>query len=149
MRLYNYLADGVVVIHVGYIGFVIFGLVAILLGVLFHWKWVRNFWFRAIHFLMILVVVLQALWGVICPLTTLENYWRAKGGGEVYCGSFVGHWAHELIFFDASPWVFTVCYCVFGFVVLLTLIAFPPKWPRSKVRAEEGTSAASPERPSE
>ena len=46
MIVYNYLADAVVVIHAAYIGFVILGLLAILLGVLFHWNWVRNFWFR-------------------------------------------------------------------------------------------------------
>ena len=132
MIVYNYLADAVVVIHAAYIGFVILGLLAILLGVLFHWNWVRNFWFRAIHFLMILVVVVQAVLGILCPLTTLEKYWRNKGGGEVYTGSFVGHWVHELIFFEAPHWVFTICYCVFGAIVLATLLLVPPRWPSRK-----------------
>jgi len=148
MTLYNYLADAVVVIHAAYIGFVILGLLAILLGALLHWKWVRNFWFRAIHFLMILIVVVQAVAGIMCPLTTLvvqavagimcplttlEKHWRDKGGSEVYTGSFVGHWAHELIFFEASPWVFTICYCAFGALVLTTLVLFPPRRPRESV----------------
>ncbi|MFH1919366.1 MAG: DUF2784 domain-containing protein [Planctomycetota bacterium] len=143
MTIYNYLADTVVVIHAAYIGFVIFGLLAILVGVLFRWKWVQNVWFRGIHFLAILTVVAQALLGVICPLTTLEKHWRAKGGGEVYSGHFVGHWAHELIFFEAPPWVFTVCYCLIGMVVLVTIIAFPPRRPGRSVQANQGPSEAS------
>jgi hypothetical protein len=143
MKVFDYLADAVVVFHATYIGFVIFGLLAILVGALLRWKWVRNFWFRTIHFLMILVVVVQALLGVICPLTTLENYWRGKGGGDVYTGSFIGHWVHELIFYQASPWVFTVCYCVFGAIVLATLVLVPPCRPRRGVgtRARSGDSA--------
>lgn len=149
MTPYNYLADAVVVIHATYIGFVILGLLVILLGALLHWKWVRNFWFRAIHFLMILIVVVQAVAGIICPLTTLEKHWRDKGGSEVYTGSFVGHWAHELIFFQAPPWVFTICYCAFGALVLATLVLFPPRWPWLKGRpARESVSdAGSEQRP--
>jgi hypothetical protein len=129
---YNYLADAVVVIHAAYVGFVIVGLLAILLGELRRWKWVRNFWFRTIHFLMILIVVVQALFGVMCPLTTLEQSLRDKGGSEVYAGSFVGHWVNELLFYEAPAWVFTVCYTIFGAIVLATLIAFPPRWPWRK-----------------
>jgi len=142
MTHYNYLADAVVVIHASYLGFVVLGFLAILLGVLLRWKWVHNLWFRSVHLLMILVVVFQALAGIVCPLTTLEKYWRTKGGGEVYAGHFVGHWVHELIFFDAPPWVFTVCYCLFGAVVVATAVLFPPRWQRRNVRAKGGGSEA-------
>ncbi len=144
MKIYNYLADAVVVIHAAYIAFVILGLLAILSGRIFGWRWVRNFWFRAVHFLMILVVVVQALLGILCPLTTLEKYWRDKGGEGVYSGSFIGYWAHELIFFEAPRWVFTTCYCVFGAIVLATLCLVPPHWPRQK-SDPDGDSAGAPE----
>ena len=137
MSLYNYLADAVVVFHATYIGFVILGLLAILVGALLHWKWVRNFWFRAVHFLMILIVVVQAVAGIICPLTTLEKHWRDKGGGEVYTGSFVGHWVHELIFYNGPPWVFTLCYILFGIGVLATLLLAPPERPRRRGRQRQ------------
>ena len=42
-------------------GLVIGGLLVVLVGALFRWHWVRNFWFRAIHFLMITVVVVESL----------------------------------------------------------------------------------------
>ena len=129
MTSYRFLADLVVVLHTAYIAFVLVGMLVILLGVVLRWRWVRNFWFRAIHFVMILVVVAQALFGVICPLTTLENHLREGAGEAVYCGSFIGHWAHELIFYNGPPWVFTLCYCLFGAGVLATLVLAPPERP--------------------
>lgn len=132
MTHYKYLADGVVVIHAAYVGFVIFGLLAIVLGAFLRWKWVRNFWFRIIHFLMIAIVVVQALNSIVCPLTTLENFLLAKSGQPVDTRSFVGRWVNDLLFYDAPPVVFTVCYCIFGALVLATLILVPPKWPRMK-----------------
>jgi len=144
MTRYNYLADAVVILHAAYIGFVIFGLLAILVGVVFRWKWVRNFWFRAIHFLTILIVVVQALAGVMCPLTTLENHLREKGGSEVYTGSFVGHCLDELIFVEAPSWVLTICYCAFGALVLATLVLFPPRWPWSKGRFDRESNGDAP-----
>ena len=74
MAHYKFLADFAVVIHAAYVAFVVFGLLASLLGALFHWKWVRNFWFRTIHFLAIAIVVVEALNSIVCPLTTLEQF---------------------------------------------------------------------------
>ena len=137
MRLYNYLADSVVVVHGVYIGIVVFGLLAILVGAMLRWKWVRNFWFRVIHLLMIGLVVFQALVGITCPLTTLERHLRHMGGQEVYSGSFIGHWVHELIFYEGEPWVFTLCYCIFGSVVLATLVLAPPRRRKKSASAKQ------------
>jgi hypothetical protein len=43
---------------------------------------------------------------------------RLKAGGEVYSGSFIAHWLHRLLYFDAPPWVFGLCYTLFGALVL-------------------------------
>ncbi len=129
MLIYRLLADAVVVAHAGFVAFVVFGLVAILLGAVLNWGWTGNFRFRVAHLAAIGIVVAQALCGVICPLTILEN-WLRRGAGEVaYPGSFIAYWAHRLLFYDAPPWVFTVGYCLFGAVVLATLIFWPPRWP--------------------
>jgi hypothetical protein len=32
-----------------------------------------------------------------------------------------------LLFFDAEPWVFTVCYTLFGLAVLATFVLAPPR----------------------
>jgi hypothetical protein len=140
MSIYKLLADAVVVIHGAYIAFVILALLLILVGRLLGWKWVRNFWFRTIHLLMIAIVVAQALWGILCPLTTLEKHLLVKAGLEPYPRSFIGECVHNLIFYEAEPWVFTVCYCAFGAVVLATFVLVPPRWPPRKRGAKTEAS---------
>lgn len=126
--IYRLLADLTVVIHFAYVMFVILGLLAIVLGGILKWKWVRNRWFRGIHLAMILVVVLEAWAGITCPLTTWEHQLRAKAGQETYEGDFIATWVHDAMFFDAEPWVFTLCYSLFGGLVLATLFLIPPHW---------------------
>ncbi len=55
------LADLIVVTHAAYVCFVVFGLAAVLVGVVLRWKWVRNPWFRGIHLAAIGIVVAEAL----------------------------------------------------------------------------------------
>ena len=129
MTPHGFLADLVVVVHAVWVGVVVFGLVAILAGAALGWRWVRSFWFRIVHLGMIAFVVFEALFGLPCPLTVLEDGLRQAAGETVQPGSFVGRWVHNLIFYDAAPWVFTVVYCVFGAVVLGTMVLFPPRMP--------------------
>jgi uncharacterized protein DUF2784 len=124
------LADLIVVFHAAYVSFVVLGLVAILIGAVLRWKWVRNFWFRATHLTAIGVVVLEALFGITCPLTDWEQRLRLSAGEAGYSGDFIGHWAHQLIFYDAEPWVFTMIYIGFGVAVVGALILAPPRLPR-------------------
>ncbi|MCG7200196.1 DUF2784 domain-containing protein [Marinobacter pelagius] len=79
-ELYLLLADSLLVLHVLLVAFVIFGLVAVFLGRLLHWRWVRNFWFRVTHLVVIGIVVLQAWLGVLCPLTVWEMELRERAG---------------------------------------------------------------------
>ena len=129
------LADLVVVFHATYVGFVVLGLVAILVGIAFRWKWVRNPWFRWIHISMIGIVVAEALAGIPCPLTVWERRLREGAGQVAYAGDFIGYWTHRLLFYRAEPWVFTVVYAAFGLAVLAAFIvrcplagARPGKW---------------------
>lgn len=117
-NLYHFLADGVLVTHIAFVGFVVIGLLLILVGGLRRWSWVRNRWFRRAHLAAIGLVVAQAWCGVICPLTTLEMFLREKAGDATYQGTFIAHWLHRLLFFNAPPWVFTACYSVFALAVI-------------------------------
>jgi hypothetical protein len=132
MNLYRLLADAIVVLHFAYVVFVVLGLVVILVGIALRWRFVRNFWFRIVHFLMIAVVVAEAIGGVVCPLTTWEARLRIAAGESVDSGTFIGRWVHRLMFFEAPVWVFTICYCGFGLLVVLTLLLAPPRWPWQK-----------------
>ena len=122
------LADLVLVVHVSFIAFVILGLVLTWIGWLRRWSWVRNPWFRLAHLAAIGVVAAQALFWIICPLTIWEDDLRLLAGGEGrYAGSFIQHWLHQLIFFEAEGYVFTIAYVTFFVAVLLSYWVIPPR----------------------
>jgi hypothetical protein len=122
-------ADAIVVFHAAFVGFVVLGMAAIVVGLVLGWGWVRNFWFRAAHLGMIGFVVLESFIGMVCPLTRWENQLRRLGGQEGYPGDFIGYWAHRLLFYRAEPWVFTVIYTAFGATVFLAFLLGPPRLP--------------------
>ena len=120
------LADALLLIHVLFVGFVVLGLLAIYAGCFLHWHWVRNRWFRILHLMAIAIVVLQAWLGMICPLTIWEMALREKAGAAVYAGSFIQHWLHKLLYWQAPDWVFIVVYTVFGALVLASWFIVRP-----------------------
>ena len=81
-------ADLVVLLHLGFILFVIFG------GLLVLWRR----WIAWLH-------VPAAAWGAwvsgagwICPLTPLENWLRSHAGQARYTGDFTSHYIMPLIY---------------------------------------------------
>jgi len=124
---YRTMADLMLVAHVSFAAFLIVGLVLILCGGFCGWRWIRNPWFRAFHLAGITVVVVQAWFGVICPLTTWEMHLREKAGEPTYGGTFVAHWLQKLLYYEAPPWVFVVCYTTFGLAVLGSWLKFRPR----------------------
>ena len=129
---YQLLADAVLALHVGVVAFVAGGLIVIIAGNLRAWPWVNALWFRLAHLAAIAVVVAEAWFGVVCPLTTLEMRLRAKAHATTYTGSFVEYWLQRVLYYEAPGWVFTVGYTLFGMAVVATWICFPPR-PSSRV----------------
>jgi len=117
--LYGFLADTILVIHFAFVVFVVLGFMLILVGLLARWSWVHNRKFRFAHLGAIGLVVLQAWFGQLCPLTVWENELRRRAGQSGYAESFVEHWLHEVLFYQAEPWVFTTVYTCFGVLVVL------------------------------
>jgi hypothetical protein len=126
--VYRLLADVVLFVHFAYVGVVVLGLLAVLAGYLLNWDWVRNRWFRGLHLTMILIVVLEAWCGIRCPLTDWENALRERAGQAGHEQAFVAELVHELMFYEADPWVFTVAYTLFAAAVVGTLFLVPPRW---------------------
>ena len=126
------LADLIAAIHLVYVVIVVFGLFLILLGGVLKWRFIRSFWFRAIHLAMILLVVFEALFGITCPLTDWEYELRVSAEQDVTNESFIARLIHKLIFFDFPSIVFTAAYCLFGMLILLTWWRVPPHLPWSK-----------------
>ncbi len=117
--LNSLLADTILVVHLAFVVFVVFGFMLILLGLLAGWSWVHNRKFRIAHLAAIGFVVLQAWFGQLCPLTVWENELRRRAGQSGYTETFVEHWLHEVLFYQAEPWIFTTIYTFFGVLVVL------------------------------
>ena len=125
---YQLLADAVLALHVAVVLFVVGGLLLVVGGNLRGWGWVNRWWFRLAHLAAIGVVVAQAWLGIVCPLTTLEMWLRARAGAATYGGSFIEHWLQRLLYFQAPAWVFVLAYTLFALAVLAAWWRFPPRW---------------------
>ena len=124
---YQNLADLVLLLHASFVVFIVAALLLTTVGGYRQWLWVRNWWFRIVHLVGIGVVVVQSWAGILCPLTTLEMWLRGQAGGTQYTGSFIQYWLGRFLYYDAPAWVFAVIYTVFGLLVIMTWVRFPPQ----------------------
>lgn len=115
-------ADIVLMIHFFYVLFVVGSLPIIWLGAWFKLAFVRNRWFRYLHLATILLVVVESLFGVVCPLTVWENTLRQIETDS----SFIQRWLHQIMFYNVSEGVLTAVYVVFAGLVAMTFKWVPP-----------------------
>jgi hypothetical protein len=86
--IYRFLADFVVLCHLTFILFAIFGGFLVL-------RWRKVVWF---HIPAALWAALIEFTGWFCPLTPLENLLRMKGGGAAYSDGFIEHYLLPVIY---------------------------------------------------
>jgi len=120
------LADTVLAFHLGIILFNLFGFVAIPLGAWRGWRFVRGFWWRLLHVLIIVVVALQAATGQTCFLTLWQS---ALAGGTSRPEPLIVRAVNAVIFWPLPPWVFIVIYVALFLYVFALLWLVPPMWP--------------------
>ena len=126
LNLYALLADMVVVFHFLYVLFAVGGEAIILVGALSRRTFVRNVPFRVSHLVSVVIVMFEAVIGMICPITELEYSLRRLAGQRVEEDiTFVGRLIRLLVYYDFPHWVFMVLYAGFGIVVTLTYILLP------------------------
>jgi len=126
---YGFLADAVGLIHFAYVIFVVVGQLLILIGIVLGWRWIRNLRFRIIHLVMILIVALESMGQLMCPLTTWENNLRLRAGQTIMGDSFVAALLNKIMFFSDignDHWVFQSAYVSFAAIVVVTFILAPP-----------------------
>jgi hypothetical protein len=127
-RSHALLADAIVLLHLAYVLFTVGGEAAVVVGGLLRWRWVRNLWFRVAHLLSVVVVAIEAVVGVLCPLTRWEyNLRRLAGQSLEEEIPFIARLVRRLIFFDFPQWVFTAVYILFASVVVASLLLVPPR----------------------
>jgi hypothetical protein len=86
--IYRLLADLVVVVHIGFVVFVVLGGLLVI-------RWRLLVW---LHLPAVVWAVVLELAGWICPLTPLENRLRRAAGGGGYEGGFIEHYAVPVLY---------------------------------------------------
>jgi hypothetical protein len=86
--LYHWLADLVLVLHLGFVLFVVLGGLLVL-------RWPRLVW---AHGPAAIWGILAEYAGFICPLTPLEIALRRQGGGAGYSGDFIQHYLTAVLY---------------------------------------------------
>jgi hypothetical protein len=86
--LWRILADGVVVLHLGFLLFVVLGGLMSL-----RWPWVA--W---VHLPAVVWGAYIEFSGAVCPLTPLENRLRRAGGEAGYAGGFIDQYLVPILY---------------------------------------------------
>ena len=87
---YGLLADAVLVLHLAFILFVLFGALLVL-----KWRWIA--W---LHLPAVFWGAYVEFSGSYCPLTPLENDFRQRAGEAGYSGGFIDHYVTGWIYPD-------------------------------------------------
>src|SRR4030095_11021904 len=120
------MADFILVIHFLYLLGVVIPVPLILLGRRRGWRFMRKFWFRRIHLVMVLAGAVPVPLGRLCALTVLERRFRELSGETGPGESFISYWIGRLLYYDFPPWIFSVLYILFGFLVVFLYVRIPP-----------------------
>jgi len=111
--MYRALTELTVLLHLGFILFVLAG------GFLARrWRWLTIAHLGAVAW----AIYAELASGVVCPLTTLENYFAQRAGLATYREDFVTRYLVPVIYQDGlSP---RLQYLLVAIVVLLNLFAY-------------------------
>ena len=118
------LAKAVLATHVAIILFNVFGLIAVPLGAVRGWQFVRIRWWRLLHLVLLATVALQAVAGRACILTLWQS---ALVGGAANPTPLIMGWLNRMIYWPLPIWVFAAFYIlVFGYALALLRLV-PPR----------------------
>lgn len=122
-----FLSDAVLLLHLGVVLFNVFGLVAVPLGAWRGWRFVRVFWWRALHLASLVVVAAQALLGRACFLTLWQADLLAEAGRPSSPQPLIRSWVEALLFWNLPGWVFVVLYAAVCVYTLALWRLVPPR----------------------
>ena len=127
--LFRLLTDTVVIVHFAYLAFVVGG------GFLVR----RYRWLIVPHLLALAWgIYVEAMPGMLCPLTPLENHFARLAGAEGYEGGYIEHYLVPMIYPDGlTP---TAQRGLAMALIAVNVIAYT--WPRPAERAGSGSGAA-------
>lgn len=130
--LYSLLARVVLALHVGVILFNVGALVVIPLGAWRGWRFVRIWWWRALHLAILALVAVQALLARACFLTLWQSALQQRAGESASSMPLIARWVQGLIFWPLPLWFFAVLYAIVCLYALLLWRLVPPRLSASR-----------------
>jgi hypothetical protein len=130
-HIYYYLSRVVAFVHLLYVLFVFLGILFIYVGWMMKFNLIRNFYFRVIHLLAMIVVAIQQYYMINCPLTILEKKLLVLAGKPTYQGAFVAHLMNTYNL-NIKTELYLPLYVGLSLIFLLSFILIPPKLKRNR-----------------
>lgn len=121
-------ADAIAVIHLGFVAFVVWTELLVLLGAVLGWEWTRDPVLRCVHLGLVGYVGVQDIFGRICPLTIWENRLRDRAGQTRSNKSFIGKVVHGLLMCELDERTLRRIRMTFALVVVVTFVAVFPRF---------------------
>jgi len=116
-------ADIVLIFHFCVVIFITSGFFLIPAGYKFNWSWIANKKLRMFHIGLMTFITLEALFGLTCPLTSIENNLREIYGPK----SFIDYWITQILYWNFPPQFFIILYFILLCWTFLMLKLYPPK----------------------
>jgi hypothetical protein len=120
--LMTLLADLVLLTHFAIAAFLAAGMLLIPIGAYWRWSWVRAQRLRQIHAGLIVLITIEAIFHITCPLTILEALLRRNHAPE----SFWGDQISKILYWDLPLEFFAILYGCCVVWVLYLWKSIPP-----------------------
>ena len=122
-------ADLILIVHFCVTFFVVFGFVSLPIGFLRNYSWTCNTKLRVAHMSLMGFITLEAIFGITCPLTILENILRQIENQQ----SFVSYWLSHFIYWDLPTYFFVTLYSACFIWSLIFWKLHPPTYSNRKL----------------
>ena len=122
MQFQFLIADFILVIHFLIVIYVTAGILLIPIAYKMDWQIFKNKKLRVLHLLLIFFVTFESIFGLTCPLTSIENYLR----NVLNTQSFISYLLQKIIFWDLPNIFFLFLYCACLTLTICWWKFFPP-----------------------